>query len=221
MKAYPEYKDSEIQWIQEIPIHWNILATKALFDIKSGATPNSNINRFWEGDINWITPADYKTTDHYVENGKRTISQEGYESCSTEIVPEGSLIFSKRAPIGSVAIAKAPLCTNQGCLSCVPKDNISSGYYYYCMSILQNEYEGLGTGSTFKEISLKNFSDFKLPVPPMEDQEKIASYLDGKVGKIDRAIELLQAQIDDLRVYKDSVIREAVTGKIDLREKDD
>ena len=105
MKAYSNYKDSGVQWIGKMPRHWEIAKLKYDFHIYGGATPNTENPIYWDGDIIWITPADYKTSDKYVAQGKRTISNEGYQSCNTQIVPKGSLIFSKRAPIGTVAIA--------------------------------------------------------------------------------------------------------------------
>jgi len=116
MKTYSNYKDSGVQWIGKVPSHWNMAKLKYDFHIYAGATPKTENPIYWDGDIIWITPADYKTSDKYVSQGKRTISKEGYQSCNTQIVPKGSLIFSKRAPIGTIAIAVNELCTNQGCL---------------------------------------------------------------------------------------------------------
>ena len=118
---YEEYKDSGVAWIGEIPSHWEMVKLKYNFTIYAGATPKTEISDLWNGDIIWITPADYKTTDKYIMCGERTITKKGYDSCNTQIVPRDSLIFSKRAPIGTVAISGIELCTNQGCLSCVPK----------------------------------------------------------------------------------------------------
>ena len=112
------------------------IAIKHIFKVISGSTPSSDNPNYYDGDISWITPADYKTEDVYVENGKRNITIDGYNSCGTSIIPANSIIFSKRAPIGLVAISKKDLCTNQGCLSCVPKKDLNIKYFYYQMSTL-------------------------------------------------------------------------------------
>ena len=156
-----EMKDSGIEWIGDIPKDWNSAPIKVNFDIYAGATPSSNNPIYWDGDIAWITPADYKTEDKYVSCGKRHISQDGYDNCSAILVPANSIIFSKRAPIGTVAISKNELCTNQGCLSCVSKDDSNIEFYYYAMSIATEEFELKGSGTTFKEISLANFKNFR------------------------------------------------------------
>lgn len=215
MKSYPEYKASEISWVKEIPSHWDCVRSQYLFDIVSGSTPNSTDESLWDGEIKWITPADFKTEDHYISEGKRTITQKGYDSCSTSLVPSGSIIFSKRAPIGKVAIASGELCTNQGCFGCIVPANLSSNYFYYLMSILDSEYNLLGSGSTFMEISAKEFSQFKLLVPPDEEQKAIASYLDKNITKIDMLVLEKQAQVEDLRNYRMSLITETVTRGLD------
>lgn len=205
-------KDSGIEWIGEVPEGWEIKKIKHLFKIYAGATPKTENDTFWDGDIVWITPADYKTTDKFVIQGERNITQEGYDSCNTQLVPKGSIIFSKRAPIGTVALNGVELCTNQGCLSCVPK-KVSSLYYYYVMSICTELFDMLGSGATFKEISADEFANVKLPVPPPDEQISIADYLDNKCAIIERQIAKVEKQIELLNEYKQSVITECVTGK--------
>ena len=205
-----EMKDSGIEWIGDIPKDWNSAPIKVNFDIYAGATPSSNNPIYWDGDIAWITPADYKTEDKYVSCGKRHISQDGYDNCSAILVPANSIIFSKRAPIGTVAISKNELCTNQGCLSCVSKDDSNIEFYYYAMSIATEEFELKGSGTTFKEISLANFKNFRFAVPPLSEQQAIADYLDETCSKIDEIIAEAKASIDEYKELKQAVIDKAV-----------
>ncbi len=205
-------KDSGIEWIGEIPDGWEIKKIKHNFEIYAGATPKTEKESFWDGDIVWITPADYKTDDKIVLQGERNITIEGYNSCNTQLVPQGSLIFSKRAPIGTVALSGVELCTNQGCLSCVPK-KVNSLYYYYAISICTEFFDMLGAGATFKEISADAFANVKLPTPPLYEQTAIADYLDKKCAIIDKQIAKVEKQIELLNEYKLSVITECVTGK--------
>ena len=206
-------KDSGIEWIGDIPADWEICKIKNKFSVFSGATPKSEHQELWDGNIVWITPADYKTTDKYVISGKRTISEEGYNSCGTTLVPENSIIFSKRAPIGSVAISKNELCTNQGCLSCVSKGNANVLYYYYVMSAFTEIFELFGSGTTFKEISFDAFSSFYIPNPDIKEQEEIADFLDRKCAEIDKLIADKTHLLEEMESYKKSVIYEYVTGK--------
>ena len=208
-----EMKDSGVEWIGEIPKKWHLAETKFLFSIFSGATPKSELAENWDGEISWITPADYKTGDVYVSKGKRNLSNAGFQSCSTSLIPINSLIFSKRAPIGAVAINTCELCTNQGCLSCVNRDvaNIDIKYFYYLMAIATEQYELLGSGTTFKEISATNFAKFLLTYPPIVEQKSIAKFLDYKCAQIDALIANQQTQIEKLKAYKQSLITEVVT----------
>lgn len=210
-----DMKDSGVDWIGEIPFSWKVASTKFLFQILSGATPDSSKPECWDGDITWITPADYKTRDVYVYGGRRNLSQIGFDSCSTSMVPAGSIIFSKRAPIGSVAINRTDLCTNQGCLSCVSKGSGFAKYYYYVMSVATEHYELLGSGTTFKEISATNFGNFALPYPDYQTQVEISNYLDGQCAQVDNLIVNVQTQIEKLNVYKQSLITEVVTKGLD------
>ena len=205
-----EMKNSGIPWIGEVPKDWEVKPTKCIFDVIAGATPKSDNDDFWDGNIPWITPADYKTEDRSVSAGRRFLTQKGLESCATTLLPTGSVIFSKRAPIGLVVINSQPVCTNQGCLGCIPR-TANSVFFYYAMSVFKEQYELYGSGTTFKEISATNFADFRLPYPKITEQKKIAEYLDKKCGEVDEMIALQEQIIEELKAYKQSVITEAVT----------
>lgn len=210
-----EMKDSGVAWIGEVPLDWTIIPTKYLFNIESGATPRSENPDYFDGDIVWITPADYKTKDVYISAGKRYLTKNGFDSCSAVVVPAGSIIFTKRAPIGNVAICATELCTNQGCLSCVPKAGDSTKFFYYLMSICTDAYNLLGSGTTFKEISAFSFANFILIRPMLQEQQKIAAYLDKQTAQVDALITNIQAQIEKLKAYKQSMITEVVTKGLD------
>ena len=213
MKRYDKYKDSGVQWIGDIPSHWEMVKLKYDFFIYPGATPKTEITDFWDGDIIWVTPADYKSEDKFIIEGQRRITKKGYDSCNTQLVPKGSLIFSKRAPIGTVAISGNELCTNQGCLSCVPK-NVNTLFFYYITSVFSKEFELLGSGATFKEISASDFSNVKLTFPPLAEQKAIAQWLDAKCGKIDKLIATQQHRIELLQELRLNIITRAVTRGI-------
>ncbi len=204
---------SGVDWLGDIPYSWSVLQTKNLFTVVAGATPDSGEMSNWDGDIKWITPADFKTEDIFVGGGRRNISETGLKSCSTTIIPKGNIIFSKRAPIGLVAINSDDLCTNQGCLSCIAKTNLSIKYFYYQMSVLTEAFELFGSGTTFKEISAQKFESFKLAVPSLQEQQMIADYLDKKCSEISFLVKAKEDKIAVLETFKKSLIYEYVTGK--------
>ncbi|WP_368249083.1 restriction endonuclease subunit S [Fusicatenibacter saccharivorans] len=207
-----EMKDSGISWINEIPRNWNVEPIKYSYRLIAGATPESTNVDFWDGDIKWITPADFKTKDVFVSGGSRNLTIEGYKSCSTSMLPIGSIVFSKRAPIGTVAITADKLCTNQGCLGLVEKSGrVLNKFYFYVISIYGEVFNLYGSGTTFKEISANTFANIKLPMPPIQEQKSIVGFLDAKCAEIDALTADIQTQIDILEQYKQSIITEAVT----------
>lgn len=204
-------KDSGIEWIGEIPEGWEIRKIKNNFMIYAGATPKSEKAEYWDGGIPWITPADFKTTDKYVSYGRKSLTALGYDSCGTTLVPAGSIIFSKRAPVGSVVIAKNTLCTNQGCLACIPNDAVNSTYFYYCMSIFTEQFELVSAGTTFKEIAASTFASFLLPCPPLSQQNEIVNFLDKESSRIDSMLSKTRSSIEEYKKFKQAVITQAVT----------
>lgn len=207
--------DSGVDWIGNIPDGWAVRPLKRLFTINSGATPKSDNPAFWDGNIRWITPADYTTKQKYISGGSRNITEAGYNSCSTTLVPVGSVIFSKRAPIGLVALSSEALCTNQGCLSCLPNKDCVSEFYYFAMSAVPEQFERVASGTTFKEISLTEFMNFKMPAPPVKVQHAVVSFLNRKCSAIDTAIAKTKESIEKLEEYRKAVITKAVTKGLD------
>ena len=207
-------KDSGVEWIGEIPEEWEVCRIKNYFSINSGTTPQSDKTEYWGEDYYWVTPADFKTEDKYIAKGKRSLSKLGFESCSLTIYPKGSLIFSKRAPIGQIVIASNELCVNQGCFGCTPLRATNSSYFYFLLSIYKTQFELYGSGTTFKEISAISFKNFKIACPKdLSEQQSIATYLDNKCSQIDSLITLKQSKIEELKSFKKSLIYEYVTGK--------
>lgn len=209
-------KDSGVEWIGEIPEHWNVNKIKNYFFIHNGSTPKDKEEN-WGGDICWITPADYKTADIYINNSSRTITKIGLNSCGTTLVPKDSIIVSNRAPIGTVAIANVDLCTNQGCKSLAKKRKINEKFVYYLLSINEKELNKLGRGTTFMELSSYDLGTFRIPIAPNSEQNEIVDYLNKETLKISKTIKKIQKNISLLDEYKTSLIHHVVTGKIDVR----
>ncbi|MCK0513936.1 restriction endonuclease subunit S [Anaerobiospirillum sp. NML120448] len=165
--------------------------------IVGGATPSTKIPEFFKGDIPWITPKDLADfPKRYISSGERSISKEALNSCSAQMLPKNSILFSSRAPIGYIAIAQNDLCTNQGFKSIVPNTNIVDPLFlFYLLKSSVNNIVKQASGTTFKEISGKTLGQIKVLMPEsITEQQQIASLL----GTIDDAIELNQAINDNL-----------------------
>ena len=148
--------------------------------VVGGATPSTKKNENYEsGEISWITPKDLSSFDaRYIEKGERNITEIGLKSCSTQLLPINTILFSSRAPIGYIAIAAKELCTNQGFKSIIPNENTDPLFLYYLLKYNKDRIENLGSGTTFKEISGSTMKKIKVRVPKVKEiQSKIASIL--------------------------------------------
>lgn len=153
-----------------------------------GATPSTKRLEYYEnGSIAWITPKDLSTfRGRYIRRGERNITEIGLKSCSTQLLPKNTVLFSSRAPIGYIAIAENELCTNQGFKSVIPNKNTDPLFLYYLLKYNKNKIESMGSGTTFKEVSGNTLKNIVVSVPrDKKVQEQISSIL----GAIDDKIE--------------------------------
>jgi len=199
-----------------VPVGAEARRLRFLFDTKSGATPSSGVEEYWDGDINWVTPEDLgKLEDRYVRETRRRITEEGYKSCGVSLASAGSIVLSKRAPIGQTAILATPSTCNQGCFLLTKRDSIDERFYFYSLIHLRPALEALGRGSTFMELSADDLNSLLLPFPSEERQRLIADYLDRETTRIDALIaekERMLALLDEKRA---ALISRVVTRGLD------
>lgn len=156
--------------------------------VVGGATPSTkNADNYDDGKIAWITPKDLSSfKGRYIERGERNITEVGLKSCSTQLLPKNTVLFSSRAPIGYCCIAANEVCTNQGFKSVIPNEHIDPLFLYYLLKYNKDNIEGMGSGTTFKEVSGSTMKNIVISVPAEKKmQERIASIL----GCIDDKIE--------------------------------
>lgn len=156
--------------------------------VVGGATPSTKKPENYEdGKIAWITPKDLSTfCSRYIERGERNITEIGLKSCSTQLLPPNTVLFSSRAPIGYVAIAANEVCTNQGFKSVIPNENTDPLFLFYLLKYNKDKIEGMGSGTTFKEVSGNTMKNILVNVPTDKKmQEKIAAILSSIDDKIE------------------------------------
>ncbi|KMZ47012.1 type I restriction endonuclease subunit S [Helicobacter pylori] len=175
---------------------WQTFCLKDLGKIVGGATPSTNNPKNYGNKIAWITPKDLSTLQgRYIKKGSRSISRLGFKSCSCVLLPKHAILFSSRAPIGYVAIAKKRLCTNQGFKSIIPNKKIYFEFLYYLLKYHKDNISNIGGGTTFKEVSGATLGLFKVEIPPTYyEQQKIArtlSILDQKIENNHKINEIL------------------------------
>lgn len=212
-------KDSGIEWIGDIPQRWKVVKIKHLFKVVNGATPDSGNINYWNGNINWITPKDLSKENYYVSGSERTITENGYNSCSTKMIEKGNIVMATRAPIGSIRINKINLCLNQGCKGLITiRETMNTMYSYFLLNAFLPVIKKLGKGTTFPELSTLELSNFKLVIPDKEEQKRISRHIEKEANKTHETIDLYKNEIELIKEYKISLISSAVTGKIDVRD---
>lgn len=183
----------------------SLVPLKELGEIVSGSTPDTSTKAYWDGDIQWITPADLTThTSIYFRGKLRKITKVGYDSCSTKLLPPGSILFSSRAPIGHCAVTTSPLCTNQGFKSIIPNKKLDSIYGFFALKFFTPEIVALGRGATFSEINKDIFENIRIPLPSLPEQKRIAAILE----KTDRLRRLRRYALELSSTYLQSVFLE-------------
>jgi type I restriction enzyme, S subunit len=209
---YPEYRDSGVEWLGYIPAHWSVEALKRKHSIVGGSTPKADVPKYWDGDIAWATPADLTDDPQYVlETTARTITIEGLQSCSAQLVPPESVILSSRAPIGSLALTKHPAATNQGCRALIPNTGTSANFVAYALSAAREELNARGAGSTFLEISGSALGSFQIALPPITEQRAIVMFLNAECTRLRRLITQQERLIQLLNEKRQALITRAVT----------
>ena len=166
---------------------WIRVKISDLGQVVGGATPSTNNDEYYNGDIIWITPKDLSNfKGRYILKGERNITRAGMDSCSTQMLPKGSILFSSRAPIGYVAIAAREMCTNQGFKSVIPNETVDYLFLYYLLRYNRDKIESMGSGTTFKEVSGSTMRNIEVTIPEsIEIQRKIAGILNSIDSKIE------------------------------------
>lgn len=165
---------------------WKECTLAELGEIVGGATPSTKDEQNYGGDIAWITPKDLSTLKgRFISRGERNITEKGLRSCSAQIMPKNAVLFSSRAPIGYVAIAANPVCTNQGFKSIVANSDNDPMFLYYLLKYNKNAIEAMGSGTTFKEVSGSTMRGIRVYVPISKaEQQRIAAILSALDEKI-------------------------------------
>ena len=186
---FPEFRDAPA-W-EEKPL------VEVCDRITQGGTPDTSNPKYWNGVIDWLTPAEMgKSESPFIDSTRRKITELGLESCSSELLPVRSVIISTRAPIGYLAINTVPMAINQGCRGLITGVRFNYAFLFYSLVSAKPRIIDLGAGNTFKELSGTSLKIFSIPVPSPPEQQKIAdclSSLGGLIAAEGRMLEALKA----------------------------
>ena len=184
--------------------NWKTCTIGDLGTVVGGATPSTKKNENYDGGtISWITPKDLAGfSGRFISHGERNITEVGLKSCSTQLMPTHTVLFSSRAPIGYIAIADREVCTNQGFKSVVPNEDTDYIFLYYLLKYNKDRIESLGSGTTFKEVSGSTMRGIEVFVPDsIEEQRQIASVLSALDDKIEKNMEINDNLYEQVTTY--------------------
>lgn len=215
-------KTSGVEWLGEVPEHWDVSPLKHLVRFRSGGTPSKDNLEFWDGDIPWASAKDLKqevladTIDHLTESA--------IDSGAALLVPPGSILVVVRgmilARLFPVVETMAPMAINQDLKALIPSEKLNSRYLAHLLrgssaeSLSRLEEAGHGT----KALRMENWVSIELPVPPLHEQLAIIEMLDIQTARIDSLADKTERSIELLKERRSALITAAVTGQIDLRE---
>ncbi len=198
-----------------LPEGWVWTTIGELGIVTSGGTPSTKEPVFWADEIPWITPSDlsgYK--EKYISKGNRNISKIGLANSSALLLPKGSLLFSSRAPIGYIVISQNELATNQGFKNLIPVESTFVDYIYYYLQFAKQDILSLARGTTFLELSAKSFSSISIPLPPLNEQNRIVLKLEEILSSLEKSKEQLVSSLKQLGSYKQSILKQASEGTL-------
>lgn len=193
---------------------WTLGTISDLGTVVGGSTPSkSNPEYYTEDGIAWITPKDLSINKaKFISHGENDITELGLKNSSASIMPEGTVLFSSRAPIGYIAIASDEVTTNQGFKSVVPKPAIGTAYVYYFLKHNLPVIEGMASGSTFKEVSGSTMKNVPAVIP---DTETLTCFNDF-CAPIFAHQRILEEQNQSLVALRDSILPKLMSGEIDV-----
>jgi type I restriction enzyme S subunit len=194
-----------------IPEGWRVGRLDELGDIVGGATPSKAEDSYYTSKgIAWLTPKDLSNKlSKFTSRGEIDLTQEGYNSCSAKLMPKGSVLFSSRAPIGYLTIAKNDICTNQGFKSVVPK-YAGTAYIYYLLKTNTKRIESMSSGTTFKEASGSLMRSLAVIIPP----KSIIDNYEASVVEIFNEQEVIEDESTRLAELRDTLLPKLMSGQI-------
>ncbi len=194
---------------------WEMKKLDHVGDIVGGGTPSTGKRSLWDGDINWFTPTEIKTK--YATGSIRKITREGIAQSSAALLPVGTILFTSRATIGEVSIAREVCTTNQGFQSFIVNDSMfSNEYLYYWLLANKKHFLRRANGSTFLEISKSEIKKIPLCIPAIREQQKIAAFL----SAVDIKIEQLSRKQSLLEQYKQGMMQKLFSQEIRFKDED-
>ena len=211
---YPDYKDSGVDWLGEVPLGWRVGNLKhALVELVSGGTPESNNSAYWsDGDgIPWVAISDM-TRGSIVDSTAKSLTEAGLKSKGLKVIPAGGLLYSIYASIGKVAVLGLNAATNQAILGLMLDSKVAEqSFIKWWLVSLESWVKTMASSNTQDNLNAEKVRNLPLVFPSLLEQTQIARFLDHETARIDALIEEQQRLIELLKEKRQAVISHAVT----------
>ncbi|MCS6997461.1 MAG: restriction endonuclease subunit S [Casimicrobiaceae bacterium] len=221
-KPYPAYKPSGVEWLGDVPEHWEVRKLRQCGSIAGGMTPSMADRSLWDGGVPWVTPKDMKYFT--ITGASMNVSTRALEVTSLRLIPAGSVLLVVRGMILArrVPIARTirPVTINQDMKAIVTRPGIDAGYLAYRLDAAQAAFVPMidEAGHGTKRFPTERWKDLTLAIPPVDEQRQLVDYLDSATIQVTEALETARREIDLLREFRTRLIADVVTGKLDVRE---
>jgi len=215
-------KPSGIDWLGDIPEHWEIAKFKFLASSSGGGTPDTSNPEYWEGEIPWVSAKDMKIDK--INDTEDHITELGLKESSARMIPPNQVLLVTRSGILKhtipVAINQVPVAINQDMKALTPKPFLLAEYLFYLIKGNQQALLALWRkqGCTVESIEYEYFANSEIPLPPLAEQKTIVDYLNKEKEKLDKLVAKEIKIIEKVKEYRLSLIEKVVTGKVNIRE---
>ncbi|MEO0199324.1 MAG: restriction endonuclease subunit S [candidate division WOR-3 bacterium] len=204
-----KFKDSPLG---RIPEEWEVVDVYGHVNLINGGTPSTARPEFWNGSIPWLSVEDFNIGKRWVFSSSKYITELGLKQSATKLLKKGMLIISARGTVGVLAQLGADMAFNQSCYGLDAKDKmkLSNDFLYYALKHFITSFLSLAYGNVFNTITRETFKEILIPLPPLPEQQRIASIL----SQIDEVIEKEQAYKEKLERIKKGLMEDLLTGKV-------
>lgn len=211
IQKYTTYKPSGVEWLGDIPEHWEVKKLKFILKFSTGGTPSSLMSGLYDGDEPWVTISDMN--GKYIDK-THFISKKGVKVANIPVTKKGSLLYSFKLSVGQVAFTNKDIYTNEAIATFHPQKSVNLNFWYYLLPIfvIKNANTNIYGAFLLNQDLIKNSI---LLSPPLSEQTRIAEFLDTKTALIDKAIGIKEKQIELLKERRQIMIHRAVTRGID------
>ena len=215
-------KPSGVEWLGDVPEHWEVRKLRQCGSIAGGMTPSMTDRSLWDGSVPWVTPKDMKRFT--IAGASMNVSARALQITSLRLIPSASVLLVVRGMILArrVPIARTiqPVTINQDMKAIVPATGIDAGYLAYRLDAAQAAFVPMidEAGHGTKRFPTDRWKNLSLAIPPVDEQRKLVSHLDSAIAQFTVALETAHLEIHLLREYRTRLIADVVTGKLDVRE---